>query len=105
MMTALRGEDDGKLLLCDTCEKVYHMHCLVPPLKKVPNGTWSCAGCHETQMAGRGAGDARAVRVGTRPAPVVPMGWPLGMGPTEEAPQLTRSQQQQQQQQRQQKRR
>merc|ERR1711990_712513 len=34
----------GDLLLCDEpgCPYVYHMHCLTPALKEVPEGDWFC---------------------------------------------------------------
>eukprot|EP01018_Ginkgo_biloba_P007663 Gb_18673 [translate_table: standard] len=35
----------GKLLCCDTCTAVYHLKCLLPPLKVVPRGKWSCPQC------------------------------------------------------------
>jgi len=34
--------DGGKLICCSTCPKVYHLHCLDPPLKKIPAGDWIC---------------------------------------------------------------
>ena len=37
----LDDEVDG--LLCDGCNRVYHMHCL--HLETVPKGDWFCAGC------------------------------------------------------------
>lgn len=35
----------GELLLCDTCNLVYHLECLSPPLSAVPDGNWSCPKC------------------------------------------------------------
>jgi len=35
----------GELLMCDTCNLVYHLQCLDPPLTAIPNGTWSCPKC------------------------------------------------------------
>jgi hypothetical protein len=35
----------GHLLCCDTCPLLFHMECVVPPLKKVPRGKWSCPKC------------------------------------------------------------
>ncbi|XP_071487600.1 PHD finger protein 21A-like [Diadema antillarum] len=32
----------GELLMCDTCNLVYHLTCLDPPLSAVPPGVWSC---------------------------------------------------------------
>eukprot|EP00112_Aurelia_sp_Birch-Aquarium-sp1_P011655 Seg245.5 transcript_id=Seg245.5/GoldUCD/mRNA.D3Y31 product="PHD finger protein 21A" protein_id=Seg245.5/GoldUCD/D3Y31 len=39
--------DAGNLLMCDTCDHVYHLTCLEPPLTKVPPGTWFCPKCVE----------------------------------------------------------
>ncbi|XP_063961031.1 PHD finger protein 21A-like isoform X1 [Lytechinus pictus] len=35
----------GELLMCDTCNLVYHLGCLDPPLSSVPPGAWSCPQC------------------------------------------------------------
>ncbi|XP_021919556.1 bromodomain adjacent to zinc finger domain protein 1A isoform X2 [Zootermopsis nevadensis] len=35
----------GHLLCCDTCPLLFHIECVVPPLKKVPRGKWSCPKC------------------------------------------------------------
>eukprot|EP01105_Mastigella_eilhardi_P015037 TRINITY_DN341_c0_g1_i1.p1 TRINITY_DN341_c0_g1~~TRINITY_DN341_c0_g1_i1.p1 ORF type:complete len:1797 (+),score=533.93 TRINITY_DN341_c0_g1_i1:375-5393(+) len=35
----------GNLLCCDCCPKAFHLRCLVPPLKDVPEGTWKCPLC------------------------------------------------------------
>ncbi|KAL7506562.1 hypothetical protein ACHAXN_003828 [Cyclotella atomus] len=35
----------GKLIACDSCELHYHLDCLEPPLKEVPEGTWICNTC------------------------------------------------------------
>lgn len=33
------------MLLCDRCNKGWHIYCLSPPLKQVPHGNWYCFGC------------------------------------------------------------
>ena len=33
------------MLLCDRCDRGYHMRCLVPALTGVPDGDWVCPGC------------------------------------------------------------
>jgi len=38
-------KESGELLLCDTCNLVYHMSCLDPPLTAVPPGLWLCPKC------------------------------------------------------------
>ena len=35
----------GKLIACDSCDLHFHLDCLDPPLKEVPEGTWSCSNC------------------------------------------------------------
>ncbi|XP_022252592.1 uncharacterized protein LOC106468552, partial [Limulus polyphemus] len=39
----------GELLMCDTCNLVFHLTCLKPPLLTVPVGTWSCPQCQPSQ--------------------------------------------------------
>jgi transposase InsO family protein len=33
------------MLLCDTCNKGFHLRCLQPPLSAVPDGDWFCPRC------------------------------------------------------------
>lgn len=35
----------GHLLCCDSCPLLFHIECVVPPLKKVPRGKWFCPKC------------------------------------------------------------
>ena len=35
----------GDLLCCDTCSLVFHIGCLHPPLKDVPENEWHCPSC------------------------------------------------------------
>ncbi|KAL9329027.1 hypothetical protein ACSQ67_004030 [Phaseolus vulgaris] len=37
----------GNLLCCDSCPRTYHLQCLDPPLKRIPNGKWQCPTCFE----------------------------------------------------------
>jgi hypothetical protein len=39
------AENDEQMLLCDTCDRGYHMFCLKPPLTAVPEGDWNCPQC------------------------------------------------------------
>ena len=41
--------DDANMLLCDDCNKGYHLYCLEPPLVKIPAGTWFCPPCTAKQ--------------------------------------------------------
>lgn len=36
------------MLLCDRCDRGYHLHCLDPPLERVPAGSWCCPACKPT---------------------------------------------------------
>ncbi|KAF5729995.1 lysine-specific demethylase 5B isoform X2 [Tripterygium wilfordii] len=40
--SGLHGE---LMLLCDRCNKGWHIYCLSPPLKQVPPGNWYCLEC------------------------------------------------------------
>lgn len=41
----LRGDDGMAMLLCDECNRGYHMYCLDPPLTVVPKSQWFCPPC------------------------------------------------------------
>lgn len=40
--SGLHGE---VMLLCDRCDKGWHLYCLTPPLESVPAGNWYCLEC------------------------------------------------------------
>lgn len=40
-----KDDDAPNMLLCDDCDKGYHLYCLSPPLKAVPKGDWICDAC------------------------------------------------------------
>ncbi|CAK8570184.1 unnamed protein product [Lathyrus sativus] len=42
------GKSPTKLLLCDKCDKGYHIFCLSPILAKVPKSSWFCPSCSQT---------------------------------------------------------
>ena len=46
------GSPDGEstMLLCDLCDKGWHCRCLMPPLRAVPQGTWTCPDCPNPQQ-------------------------------------------------------
>ena len=61
------GKDDrpAELLLCDHCDRGYHMSCLTPQLASAPEGAWFCSGCSQSGAArgeGAGAGSKRRGR-------------------------------------------
>lgn len=40
--------DDEKLILCDECNKAFHLFCLRPALYCIPAGEWLCPACQPT---------------------------------------------------------
>ena len=38
-------QDEDALLLCDSCDKAFHMYCFKPELTSVPDGEWFCWEC------------------------------------------------------------
>ncbi|CAA0813402.1 RING/FYVE/PHD-type zinc finger family protein [Striga hermonthica] len=41
-----RQEADGtNVLICDSCEGMYHISCIEPPVKEIPTRSWYCADC------------------------------------------------------------
>jgi hypothetical protein len=34
------GDQEDKLLLCDGCDRGYHMYCFKPPMEDIPDGDW-----------------------------------------------------------------
>ena len=37
--------DGGEIILCDYCNRSYHLQCHIPPLKEVPEGNFKCVEC------------------------------------------------------------
>ncbi|KAJ8319853.1 hypothetical protein KUTeg_001440 [Tegillarca granosa] len=46
-------KDGGELLCCDSCPSAYHVHCINPPLKIIPDGDWHCPRCAAEPLKGR----------------------------------------------------
>merc|ERR1719323_2248259 len=44
-----RKTDPDKMLICDNCDNGYHMYCLKPKLKTIPEGDWFCPECKPKQ--------------------------------------------------------
>jgi PHD-finger len=42
--------DGGSLIICDGCEGEYHMACLQPQLRRVPEGHWLCDECVDRNL-------------------------------------------------------
>lgn len=43
---------NGEMLMCDNCTAVFHLGCLDPPLKQVPDTDWFCPVCKQNQVNG-----------------------------------------------------
>eukprot|EP00201_Polytomella_parva_P019578 CAMPEP_0175044216 /NCGR_PEP_ID=MMETSP0052_2-20121109/3671_1 /TAXON_ID=51329 ORGANISM="Polytomella parva, Strain SAG 63-3" /NCGR_SAMPLE_ID=MMETSP0052_2 /ASSEMBLY_ACC=CAM_ASM_000194 /LENGTH=585 /DNA_ID=CAMNT_0016307465 /DNA_START=405 /DNA_END=2159 /DNA_ORIENTATION=- len=39
------GHHEDKILLCDRCDRGFHIFCLSPPLTSIPEGDWVCPTC------------------------------------------------------------
>lgn len=46
------GHHEDQIILCDGCDKGFHMFCLNPPLDTVPAGEWLCPMCLGQAIAG-----------------------------------------------------
>jgi hypothetical protein len=38
-------DDDEKLIICDECNKGFHIYCLKPPLLSIPEESFFCESC------------------------------------------------------------
>ncbi|EOA20840.1 hypothetical protein CARUB_v10001176mg [Capsella rubella] len=47
------GEGDDELLLCDKCNRGFHMKCLRPIVVRVPIGPWLCVDCSDQRPVRR----------------------------------------------------
>ena len=45
-----KGDDDENIILCDKCNRGYHLYCLKPILPSVPSGEWYCDKCRERDI-------------------------------------------------------
>lgn len=52
------AENDEHMLLCDSCDRGYHMFCLNPPLEAIPEGDWNCPQCLDPSFSKPSAQDA-----------------------------------------------
>lgn len=43
----LSSSNSHDLILCEMCDRVYHLSCLMPPLRYVPPSNWSCPTCED----------------------------------------------------------
>ncbi|KAK8800269.1 hypothetical protein WA171_004904 [Blastocystis sp. BT1] len=44
-----KGENEDSIIICDKCNKGFHLYCLKPILPSVPSGEWFCDACRENQ--------------------------------------------------------
>ncbi|XP_053500356.1 bromodomain adjacent to zinc finger domain protein 2A isoform X3 [Ictalurus furcatus] len=44
-----KGDNDACLLLCDGCDRGWHMFCLRPKVTQVPEGDWFCPTCNSME--------------------------------------------------------
>uniref|UniRef100_A0A8D0H6K2 Bromodomain adjacent to zinc finger domain protein 1A n=1 Tax=Sphenodon punctatus TaxID=8508 RepID=A0A8D0H6K2_SPHPU len=45
--------DAESMVLCDSCDRSYHIYCIRPKLKAVPEGDWFCPECRPKQRSRR----------------------------------------------------
>ncbi|XP_077179199.1 bromodomain adjacent to zinc finger domain protein 1A isoform X3 [Paroedura picta] len=45
--------DAESMVLCDSCDRGYHIYCIRPKLKAVPDGDWFCPECRPKQRSRR----------------------------------------------------
>jgi len=48
-----RKGNEERMLLCDGCDRGFHMDCLTPPLKKIPQADWFCNDCRPIEVKQR----------------------------------------------------
>lgn len=46
-----RNDHEESMLLCDGCDAGYHMECLDPPLIEIPEGSWYCDNCFDSDAS------------------------------------------------------
>jgi hypothetical protein len=61
--SCLFPDDQASMLLCDFCERGYHMTCLNPPITEVPKGEWACPACVLNHPTLHAATDLRSVKL------------------------------------------
>eukprot|EP01043_Picozoa_sp_COSAG02_P038712 COSAG02_NODE_3005_length_7570_cov_3.554812_3_plen_982_part_00 len=53
-MRCRRLDDAEQMILCDACDAGFHIFCLDPPLKSIPDGDWLCPNCLPNHVIVRG---------------------------------------------------
>ena len=49
----LHTGNEEEMLLCDGCDRGFHMSCLKPALKRIPQGDWYCKDCRPMEVKRR----------------------------------------------------
>ncbi|RZF48422.1 hypothetical protein LSTR_LSTR011375 [Laodelphax striatellus] len=44
------SDREDRLMLCDACNRGYHLECMTPPLDRVPLDEWYCPDCNENLL-------------------------------------------------------
>ena len=57
-------DDEGMMLLCDSCGAAWHTYCLPKPLSAVPTGIWVCPACTDTGVTTQQVAIAQKTRAG-----------------------------------------
>lgn len=47
------------MILCDSCNRGFHIHCLAPPLQTIPKEEWFCSACLDKRSTAQTSGAAR----------------------------------------------
>ena len=50
------ADDADHMLLCDMCNRGYHLACLVPLMPSIPAGDWFCQTCEAERAGNKGKG-------------------------------------------------
>jgi hypothetical protein len=80
-----KGDRPAELLICEGCNKGWHMRCATPPLDAVPAGDWFCARCsraRDGEGGGGGGGSAGAAAAAVAAASAAIAMVPAPRGPT-----------------------
>jgi hypothetical protein len=56
-------DDEGLMLLCDSCGQAWHTYCLSPALEALPAGIWICPGCLTAGVTNQMVKKTRAGRI------------------------------------------
>ena len=50
------ADDADNMLLCDKCNRGYHLKCVVPAMPSIPEGEWFCQKCEAKRASSKGKG-------------------------------------------------